>query len=99
MKNILNYIDTPNIREICDRYGHHLQHLNYAQRYELIGCLGWWLYAVETAANDDDEIEWNDAIDVEPDDDVRVILYLCDELSPNQVLNFIAGIAAQGAEP
>jgi hypothetical protein len=97
MKNIYYYSDNPTTRKIGDRYGDRLQQLEYAQRYELIGYLGVWLYYVETADHDN-EVHWRDVpIDAETDDDVRVILDLCDALAPQEVLNLIAGIASQGA--
>jgi hypothetical protein len=98
MKNVFYYADNAVTRKICETYGDRLQELDYAARYELIGYLGLWLYAVETADHDE-EVHWKELLDDdEPDGDVHHILNLCDQLDPQAVLNFIAAIASQGAQ-
>jgi hypothetical protein len=92
MKPINYYVQHPSIDKIVEHCGARLEKLTQWQKFEVIGYLGLWASEV-MAADDDGEIEWgNLPIDAEPDDDVHVILDLCDDLCPDEVCCLIAAI-------
>jgi len=98
VKNIFYYVSTPAIMQICGKYGDRLQSLDNAQKFELIGFLGFWLSALERA-DEDEEIDWKevDDLNITPYPEVSDILTILSSgnSESGHVADFITAVSCQ----